>query len=315
VTTLRDVAVFATIRMSTSAPPPNLDPPETASRVPPSVLLEVSYDGTDFFGFAPQKTGRSVYDALLTALQTVDETIDDVRVASRTDARVHARGQLVAFDPTRSLPASAWQAMTNRKLPGDVVIRAAREVERGFMPRWGTLGKKYTYVIQPSSLRDPLERNRAWTIPFSVDPERMAVELSTMLGTHDFRAFRRAQDERIDTVRTMVRADIAEEGPILRVTVEGTGFMYNMVRIIVGTVVEVGAQRRAPGAIARAIETGNRSDLGMTAPPQGLCLERIYLPTDDDLPLAWTKVGKRTYPVRVAPENATASGPPQGSQA
>ena len=301
--------------MSTSAPPPTLDTPDTRVVLPPTVLLEVAYDGTGFFGFAPQKTGRSVYDALLEALQHIDDTIDDVRVASRTDARVHARGQLVAFDPTRKLPPSAWQAMTNRQLPGDVVIRGAREVERGFMPRWGTLGKKYTYVIQPSSLRDPLERHRAWTIPFSVDPERMAAELSTMLGTHDFRAFRRAQDERIDTIRTMVRADLAEEGPLLRVTVEGTGFMYNMVRIIVGTVVEVGAERRAPGAIARAIDSGNRSDLGMTAPPQGLCLERIYLPNDDDLPLAWTKVGKRTYPARVAPENATASGPPQGSRA
>ena len=279
----------------------------------PSVLLEVAYDGTEFYGFAPQKTGRSVYDALLVALQRVDSTIDDVRVASRTDARVHARGQLVAFDPTRKLPPQAWQAMANRDLPRDVVVRGAREVPRGFMPRWGTLGKRYTYVIQPTSLRDPLERNRAWTIPFAVDPERMAVELATMLGTHDFRAFRRAADERINTTRTMVRADVAEEGSLLRVTVEGTGFMYNMVRIIVGTVVEVGAQRRAPGAIARAIASGERTDLGMTAPPQGLCLERIYLPDDDDLPLAWTTVGKKTHRPRVESDNARGLGPSQGS--
>ncbi len=264
-----------------------------------SILLDVAYDGADFRGFAPQREERTVHGVLLDALRSLDAGIRDARGASRTDSGVHARGQLVAFDPDRELPPAAWQAELNRSLPDDLVVARARVVARGFEPRFENLGKRYTYLVRPRSLRDPLDRRRAWTIPFSVDAERMASEIHALVGTHDFRAFRRAADERVDTTRTMVHADVHGEGDLLRVTVEGTGFMYNMVRIIVGTVIEVGAGRREPGALARAIASGNRRDLGLTAPPQGLCLERIFLPGDDDLPLAWTNVGKKRAPLGV----------------
>jgi len=266
---------------------------------PGAVLLDVAYDGTDFHGFAPQRDVRSVHGVLLSAARAFDPGVDDVRGASRTDAGVHARGQLVAFDPARALPPAAWQAELNRRLPDDVAVVRARTAIRGFVPRFESLGKRYTYLVKPSSIRDPLERRRAWTVPFAVDGERVAKELAHLVGTHDFAAFRRAADERVDTVRTIVRADVATEGELLRVTVEGTGFLYNMVRIIVGTVVEVGAGRRAEGSLARAIASGERGDLGLTAPPQGLCLERVFLPDDDDLPQVWVGVGKKAPPPRV----------------
>jgi tRNA pseudouridine38-40 synthase len=250
---------------------------------------------------------------LLEALRSLDPAILDARGASRTDAGVHARGQLVAFDPERSLPPAAWLAELNRRLPDDLVVTRARGVERGFVPRFENLGKRYTYLVRPRSLRDPLERRRAWVVPFPVDFDRMASEIEALVGTHDFCAFRRATDERVDTVRTMARAEVASEGDLLRVTVEGTGFMYNMVRIIVGTVVEVGAGRRAPGALSRAIASGDRRDLGITAPPQGLCLERIFLATDDDLPLEWTKIGKKQPPSRVLGGSPTSGSPTEGS--
>lgn len=272
-----------------------------------SILLDVAYDGTDFHGFAPQREGRTVHGTLLEAMHALDPSIADARGASRTDAGVHARGQLVAFDPSRELPPAAWQAELNRRLPDDLVVTRARTVPRGFVPRFENLGKRYAYLVRPRSIRDPLERRRAWVFPFAVDVERMANEIEALVGTHDFQAFRRAADERVDTVRTMIAADVRAEGDLLRVTIEGTGFMYNMVRIIVGTVVEVGAGRRAPGALARAIASGDRRDLGLTAPAQGLCLERIYLASDDDLPLAWTTVGKKRPPSRVAAES-----PPSG---
>jgi tRNA pseudouridine38-40 synthase len=263
------------------------------------VLLDVAYDGTEFHGFAPQRDVRSVHGVLLAAVRALDGCVDDVRGASRTDAGVHARGQLVAFDPSRELPPAAWRAEINRRLPEDAVVVRARQVPRGFVPRFESLGKRYTYLIKPSSIRDPLERRRAWTVPFPVDVDRAAKELAALVGTHDFAAFRRAADERVDTVRTIVRADLAEEADLLRVTVEGTGFLYNMVRIIVGTVAEVGAGRRAEGCLARAIASGERGDLGLTAPPQGLCLERVFLPGDDDLPRSWIGVGKKAPPARV----------------
>lgn len=278
-----------------------------------SILLDVAYDGTDFRGFAPQREERTVHGVLCEALRSLDAGIVDARGASRTDSGVHARGQLVAFDPARELPPAAWQAELNRRLPDDLVVMRARIVPRGFVPRFENLGKRYSYLVRPRSLRDPLDRRRAWAIPFPVDAERMASEIQALVGTHDFQAFRRSADERVDTIRTMVHADVQGEGDLLRVTVEGTGFMYNMVRIIVGTVVEVGAGRREPGALARAIASGERRDLGLTAPPQGLCLERIYLPGDDDLPLAWTNVGKKSPPPRVHPESPHTGKHTEGS--
>lgn len=266
---------------------------------PGAVLLDVAYDGTDFHGFAPQPEARTVHGVLSAAVRAVDGSAGELRGASRTDAGVHARGQLVAFDPARALPPAAWQAEINRRLPDDVAVTRARQAPRGFVPRFENLGKRYTYLVKPSAIRDPLERRRAWTVPFSVDPERVAKELAQLVGTHDFAAFRRAADERVDTVRTIVRADVAEAGALLRVTVEGTGFLYNMVRIIVGTVVEVGAGRKREGALARAIASGQRADLGLTAPPQGLCLERVFLVEDDDLPLDWAGIGKKAPPPRV----------------
>lgn len=277
-----------------------------------SLLLDVAYDGTDFHGFAPQRDARTVHGSLLEALRALDPSVKDARGASRTDAGVHARGQLVAFDPERTLPPAAWQAELNRRLPDDLVVTRARAVARDFVPRFENLGKRYTYLVRPRSLRDPLERRRAWVVPFAVDGERMAREIDAIVGTHDFQAFRRSADERVDTVRTMVRADVAIEGDLLRITVEGTGFMYNMVRIIVGTLVEVGSGRRPHGALARAIASGDRRDLGITAPPQGLCLERIFLPNDDDLPLEWTRVGKKRPPPRVEAESAAEGAHTEG---
>lgn len=296
--------------MATSPPPtPTPAPPATRAdddeahddEAPDldAILMEVAYDGEAFCGFAKQKTGRTVQGALIDAVRSLDAAVVDVRGASRTDSGVHARGQLVAFDPRRAMPARAWQAELNRRLPVDLVIRSAREVPAGFIPRFESHGKRYTYLVKPMSIRDPLERRRAWTFPFAVDAERAARELSAIVGTHDFRAFRKAADERTETVRQMVRADLTSDGPLLEITIEGTGFMYNMVRIIVGTIIEVGAGRRREGALERAIVSGNRRDLGITAPPHGLCLERVFLPSDDDLPTSWSKVGKKLFAPRV----------------
>ncbi len=276
-----------------------MSPTVTEPPVLESVLFDVAYDGTLFHGFAPQRDARTVHGVLLAAIREVDSSIADVRGASRTDARVHARGQLVAFDPARAIPPAAWQAEVNRRLPEDVAVVRARCVASGFVPRFEAAGKRYIYEVKVSSMRDPLERHRAWVVPFGVSPERVGGELAALVGTHDFRAFRRAADRREDTVRTIARAEVTATHPHLRIAVEGSGFLYNMVRIVVGTAVEVGANRRRPGAIARAIVSGARGDLGLTAPPQGLCLDRVFLPGDDDLPRPFHEAGKNPRGPRV----------------
>jgi len=248
---------------------------------PQGVLVTVAYDGSEFVGFAPQREGRTVHGALLAAAQALDPSVLALRGASRTDAGVHARGQQVAFDPERHIPPRGWVLGMNAHLPTDVAVRRAREVPRGFEPRASGTGKRYRYVVLRDPIRDPLVDPHAWRIDGPLDVEVARAELADVTGTHDFRAFRTSRDERVDTMRTISRAEITEglhgDARLLSIEIEGTAFLHNMVRIIVGTVVDVARGHLERGAIARAISSGRREDLGMTAPAHALFLEHVGL--------------------------------------
>jgi tRNA pseudouridine38-40 synthase len=245
------------------------------------VLLEVAYDGTAYHGWAAQKNARSVEETLLGAVMAIDPRVRSLRGASRTDAGVHAEGQLAAFDTTRAIPPRGWVLGVNQHLPDDVAVRAARAVDAGFTPRFAARGKRYRYRLLLDMVRDPIWRTRAWRVPV-VDLQAMAREAETALGTHDFVAFRSSGDERENTVRTLTRVDVEHDAParVASVVVEGNAFLYNMVRILVGTLVDVARGRLAPGAVKRALETRDRRNAGTTAPAQGLVLERVNV----DLP-------------------------------
>jgi tRNA pseudouridine38-40 synthase len=245
------------------------------------VLLEVAYDGTEFHGWAAQSGARTVEETLRGAVLALDPRASRLRGTSRTDAGVHAEGQLVAFDAEREIPAKGWTLGLNQHLPEDVAVRSARGVPPGFSPRFASRGKRYRYRVLADPVRDPRWRVRAWRVS-ELDPAAMQREGQAALGTHDFAAFRSAGDERATTVRTLTRVDV-ERGPdprVLSVVVEGDAFLYNMVRILVGTMVDVGRGRLAPGAVARALETRERRVGGVTAPAHGLVLEKVHL----DLP-------------------------------
>lgn len=263
--------------------------PDAPSAEPGGVLVRVAYDGRGFSGFAAQPDRRTIAGELLGAIASVDPAIKTIRGSSRTDAGVHAMDQCVAFDPERRMPPRAWMHWINRELPSEIAIRAAIEVPRGFEPRFHAKEKTYHYRLLFDASRDPLLEGRVWRLPDAALTEEVLAsirdELASLVGEHDFAAFRSASDPRADTIRTVFGASIARSADDARaatVVVTGSGFMHNMVRIIVGAAVDVGRGRLARGAARRGLETRQRAVLGVTAPPDGLYLYSTRL----DLPAA-----------------------------
>lgn len=248
-----------------------------------SVILTVAYDGSQFSGIAPQVNSNTVSAELRKAIATMDPNAGSLRIASRTDAGVHARGQVVAFQTRMSIPSRGWLAGLSSALPPAVAVVAVTQTTAGFEPSKRAVAKAYRYLILQGSIRDPFQHARAWRVFDPLNLEVMQREAQALVGEHDFRAFRSAADIRTNTIRRIEKADLTidpAQARLLRVDVYGNRFMYNMVRIIVGTLVDVGRGRLAPGAIQRALASGSRDDLGVTAPAEGLYLEQVVLPSD-----------------------------------
>jgi len=242
------------------------------------VLVRVAYDGSRFSGWASQKEARTVEDTLRGALLAVDASAEGPRGTSRTDAGVHAEGQLAAFDTSLPLPPRGWVLSLNQHLPDDVAVRWAQEVSSGFLPRFASKKKRYRYDLLLDKVRDPLLGPRTWRIGYDMDMPLLEREAQTIVGTHDFAAFRAAGDEREITVRTIHDvAVVRNDERRWSISIEGSAFLYNMVRILVGTLVDVARGHLPEGAIARAIAGRSRALAGMTAPAQGLTLEHIDL--------------------------------------
>ncbi|HXN32170.1 MAG TPA: tRNA pseudouridine(38-40) synthase TruA, partial [Polyangiaceae bacterium] len=211
---------------------------------PHGVLLQVSYDGSAFHGWARQHGARTVEETLAGAVLAVDPRASAIRGTSRTDAGVHAEGQLAAFDADLEIPARGWALGLNQSLPDDIAVRTARSVPAGFAPRFVARGKRYRYRVLVDPVRDPQWRTRAWRIP-ELDVAAMAGEAEAARGRHDFASFRATGDERPTTVRTLTRVDIEREADprVVAIVVEGDAFLYRMVRILAGTMVDVGRGR------------------------------------------------------------------------
>jgi tRNA pseudouridine38-40 synthase len=261
------------------------------------VRLTVAYDGTEFAGFQVQPGQRTVAGALADAAQRVCRHDVTIRGASRTDAGVHAEGQVAAFACERELPATRWLLALNRYLPPDVAVRACEPCAPDYEPRFDALDKTYRYLFHLGSTRDPLLRRNAWHlgrrivgrvpapgpgvgVPLALDAMRAAC--ARLEGTHDFRAFRAAADKRENTTRTLQRVALYEghagQPALLALEVRGDAFMMNMVRILAGTLVEVGCGRLSPDDVSSLLSArGERRDAGMTAPPHGLTLVAVTL--------------------------------------
>ncbi|MCB9597508.1 MAG: tRNA pseudouridine(38-40) synthase TruA [Sandaracinaceae bacterium] len=258
------------------------------------VRVVVSYDGTGFCGWQRQPGLRTVQEELEAAVAKLTGEPTHVRATSRTDSGVHAFGQLAAFDTPRDIPDFGWVRGINGKLTDEIAVLSAEPCAPGYDPRYDAEAKTYRYLLHLGPIRDPLLRDRAWhlgprrarpcggwpTHPSQwLDVPSMQAAAAEMVGTHDFKAFKRAIDPREKTVRTLTRVDVIEHWggreDLLAVEIRGNSFMHNMIRILVGTLLDVGRERMTPEDVRDVIVGGERKDAGETAPACGLYLVEV----------------------------------------
>lgn len=242
-----------------------------------TIKLTLQYDGTAYAGFQRQPNGVTIQEKLEQALRLITGE-PDLKIgaaAGRTDAGVHARGQVVHIRTAATIPIDRWPHALNSRLPADIVVTRAEQVPEGFHARYWALEKRYRYTIEASPFPSPLHRLYAyhWGRPLDAGLMRQAAELLT--GRHDFAAFRSTGGAAKTSTRTVTRLDVIESAPFLLIDVAADGFLYNMVRILAGTLLEVGAGRRPLDDVRRALATGERRFAGKTLPPHGLCLEEV----------------------------------------
>ena len=252
-----------------------------------TLRLIVEYDGTAFSGWQRQAAlpeVRTVQGALERALRALTRETVRVRAASRTDAGVHARGQVVAFESSKDrIPCVGFERGLGRFVPEALSIRRADVVLAGWDPRRTARGKRYRYTFWSAGTGSALDRHRAWFVRGPLDLNRMRAAAAHLVGTHDFAAFRSAGCSARHAVRTVYRIEI-HRGAYARVDLDivGNAFVRNMVRIIAGNLAEVGLGRRSPEDVGRVLGSRDRTRGGITAPAHGLCLEEVIY--DDRLP-------------------------------
>jgi tRNA pseudouridine38-40 synthase len=245
----------------------------------PVVKLVLEYDGTRYVGWQVQPNGPSIQAEVERALATLHKAPRRVTAAGRTDAGVHARGQVVSFAEERPLPLAAYVKGLNALLPEDVAVRSASLEPDGFDARRSARGKRYRYVIENVPTRAPLGRLQAWQLFGRLDVGAMREAAAHLIGRHDFACFQAADCACEHAVREVRRADvIGEAGGRIELVFEATAFVKHMVRNVVGTLVEVGQGKRPPASLPALLASRDRRQAGPTAPPQGLSLEEVFYP-------------------------------------
>jgi tRNA pseudouridine38-40 synthase len=239
------------------------------------VRLTVAYHGAGFRGMAAQPGQRTVAGVLGEAVEKVVRIPVDLAVAGRTDAGVHARGQVVAFDVPAAVDAHDLASRLNRMLAPEIVVRSAAVVASDFDPRRWATGRRYRYTVLNRPLPDPWLADTAWWVPGPLDLRTMRAGADPLLGEHDFSSFCRKQGD-ASLVRVVREAEWLDLGDgLLRFEIEASSFCQQMVRAVVGTLVDVGLGRRTAADVALALRSKDRSKAGPVAPPHGLCLWEV----------------------------------------
>ncbi len=242
------------------------------------VMLVVAYDGTNYCGWQLQKSVPTIESELNRALTELAGEEIQVHGASRTDAGVHALGNVAVFDTRLRMPPDRFAYALNQRLPEDIRIQSSREVPLDFHPRYQESVKTYEYRILNREFPLPSYRLNTYFTYFPLDEQRMQQAAAKLVGEHDFQSFCAAGAQVKTTVRTIYQAEVGREGELLTIRVSGNGFLYNMVRIIAGTLMKVGGGVWEPDAIPGILAARDRQQAGPTAPAKGLTLAGIFYP-------------------------------------
>ena len=246
------------------------------------VGLVVAYDGTNYSGWQIQPNGITIQGVLNDALTDLLGEKIEIMGASRTDAGVHALGNVAVFDTNTRIPGEKISYALNQRLPDSIVIQDSWEVSGDFHPRHCNTRKTYEYRILNTAVPLPQKRNFTWHVTGSIDIEKMKEAAAYIVGEHDFKSFCCVRTQAESTVRTIYSLEVLQEGSEIIIRIKGNGFLYNMVRIITGTLIQVGKGRFKPEYVKQMLEAKDRTVAGQTAPPQGLTLVGIEYVDNDD---------------------------------
>jgi len=241
-------------------------------------FLRIAYVGTSFHGWQVQPVSRTVQGELWRALRVMEPAAPLPHGTGRTDAGVHAKAQGVLIEVSRPWDPYRLLAALNAHLPFEIRVMEVLPAPEGFFPRQHAVAKRYTYRINEGPAEDPFERNRRWHV-FGTEPldrRAMAAAAIHLLGEQDFSSFRHHDCVATTPIRHIYRVDLETRGSLLDIVFEGNRFLMHQVRIMAGTLVDVGKGRMSPESIPAVLEARNRRVAGQTAPPHGLCMERVW---------------------------------------
>lgn len=243
--------------------------------------LKIEYDGTAYGGWQRQKNAPSIQQTIEEALERALGCSCRVIGAGRTDAGVHAYGQVAHLDIETKIPADRFSYILNQKLPDDIRIVQSWQAAENFHARRDAIGKHYRYTIYQAPHASALERNSSVHVPQQLDVKKMQQAAQVLIGEHDFSAFRTVGSNIVGTVRTVYRLEVQQQGQHIHIDIWGNGFLYNMVRIIAGTLIEIGKGKIPVQEMQSILDSKERARAGATAPAKGLAMCEVFYRTEE----------------------------------